>query len=84
MLLRRLAGRRVRRLLVEGGGEVFAVFLEAGLVDEVHLTVTPYLIGGRRAPTLFDGAGISGDLPRLRLDVCRREGQEVYLRYRRP
>jgi riboflavin-specific deaminase-like protein len=82
-LLRRLSRRRVARLLVEGGGEVFAVFFEAGLVDEVHLTVTPYLIGGRGAPTLFDGEGISGDVPRLKLDLCRREGEEAYLRYRR-
>jgi riboflavin-specific deaminase-like protein len=82
-LLRRLGRRGVRRLLVEGGGEVFAIFLEAGLADEIHLTVTPFLIGGRAAPTLFDGEGIHGDLPRLRLDLCRREGEEVYLRYHR-
>lgn len=83
-LLQRLGRRGVRRLLVEGGGEVFALFFEAGLVDEIHLTVTSFLIGGRTAPTLFDGAGVAGpDLPRLSLDLCRREGEEAYLRYRR-
>src|SRR5262245_59981557 len=84
-MLRRLSRRGVRRLLVEGGGEVFALFLEAGLVDEINLTVTSYLIGGRGAPTLFEGSGLPGpDFPRLKLDLCRREGEEVYLRYRRP
>ena len=82
-LLRRLARHGVRRLLVEGGGEVFAAFLESDLADEIHLTVTPFVIGGRDAPTLFDGDGIDGALPLMKLDLSRREGEEVYLRYRR-
>lgn len=85
LLLRRLRKRGVERLLVEGGGETFAHFLEEDLVDEVHLTVCPVIVGGRSAPTLFDGEGFEAQpFPRLELDLCRREGQEIYLRYRRP
>lgn len=47
----------VRRLLVEGGGELNAALWEAGLVDELHLTVCPMIFGGRQAPTLADGPG---------------------------
>ncbi len=45
-LLRRLAGRGVAHLLVEGGAEVHAAFLAARLVDRVLLHVAPKLLGG--------------------------------------
>jgi 5-amino-6-(5-phosphoribosylamino)uracil reductase len=81
-LLSLLARRGIRRLVVEGGGQIYGLFLRAGLVDEIHLTVCPMLIGGGTAPTLFDGEGFDGPpFPALRLDLCRREGDEVYLRY---
>ncbi len=56
-LLRELLAREVRGVLVEGGGEIHAAFLDAGLVDRVALFVAPLLLGGRRAPTAVDGEG---------------------------
>ena len=58
-LLRWLAEREVRSVLVEGGGEVHAGFLDAGLVDRVAVFVAPLLLGGRTAPSLVGGAGRS-------------------------
>jgi diaminohydroxyphosphoribosylaminopyrimidine deaminase/5-amino-6-(5-phosphoribosylamino)uracil reductase len=49
--------REVRAVLLEGGGEVHAGFLEAGLVDRVTLFVAPLLLGGREAPGVVGGIG---------------------------
>ncbi|MBI1735137.1 MAG: bifunctional diaminohydroxyphosphoribosylaminopyrimidine deaminase/5-amino-6-(5-phosphoribosylamino)uracil reductase RibD [Candidatus Rokubacteria bacterium] len=56
-LLGWLAEREVRAVLVEGGGEVHASFLDAGLVDRVAVFVAPMLLGGRAATSLVGGAG---------------------------
>jgi riboflavin-specific deaminase-like protein len=52
-LLGTLAERGLRRVLVEGGGVTVSRFLQAGLLDRLHLTVAPLLIGsGRPSITL--------------------------------
>ena len=48
---------KVRRLLCEGGGELNGALFRAGLVDELHLTIAPVILGGNRAPTIADGRG---------------------------
>jgi riboflavin-specific deaminase-like protein len=40
-----LAGRGLRRVLVEGGGITIAGFLEAGLLQRLHVAVAPLIIG---------------------------------------
>jgi 2,5-diamino-6-(ribosylamino)-4(3H)-pyrimidinone 5'-phosphate reductase len=52
---------QVKRLVVEGGGELNDALFRAGLVDEIHLTICPKIFGGRTAPTIADGLGF----PRL-------------------
>ncbi len=56
-LLRALAKKGVASLLVEGGSAVHTAFIEAGLVDEVRLFLSPRLIGGAGARSFFEGAG---------------------------
>jgi riboflavin-specific deaminase-like protein len=73
----------VRRLVCEGGGTVNDGLFRAGLVDEIHLTVCPFIVGGRAAPTIADGRGFPR-LPlaaRFRLASRRRVGDELFLRY---
>ena len=56
-LLQHLGGREVTGLLVEGGGTLLASLFRQGLVDKVCAFVAPVLVGGRDAPTPWDGAG---------------------------
>ena len=79
-----LRERGLKRLIVEGGGEVHFAFAKAGLVDEWYVTVTPRLIGGRSAPSFLDGAGfLKRDHIQLRLASQRRIGDELFLHYKR-
>jgi riboflavin biosynthesis pyrimidine reductase len=78
-----LHARGLRGLLLEGGGEIHFAFAEAGLVDRLYVTITPRLIGGMGAPSLLDGKGfLKNDHRHLKLESLRREGDEVFLRYR--
>jgi riboflavin-specific deaminase-like protein len=74
----------VKRLLCEGGGELNAALFRADLVDEVHVTLCPLILGGRLAPTLADGVGITrlADAVPLQLTSRRRLGDELFLTYR--
>jgi len=44
-IVRALAARGMRRLLVEGGAETLARFLNADAIDELHLMVAPIVLG---------------------------------------
>ena len=68
-LLEQLGALGLRRILVEGGGVTVSRFLQAGLLDRLHITVAPLLIGsGRPSITL---APIQGLDEALR-PACRR------------
>jgi riboflavin-specific deaminase-like protein len=73
----------VERLLCEGGGELNDALFQAGLVDELHLTVCPKVFGGRTAPTIADGSGALqlAAAARFKLKSTRRVADEMYLVY---
>jgi len=73
-----LAGRGVRRLMVEGGGTVLAQFLAEGLADELDLVVAPVFVGDPAAPRLTGSAGTG---KRMHLAEARLIGDVVLLRY---
>ena len=74
---------RVRRVACEGGPTLFRSLLEQGLVDQLNLTIAPYLFGGTKAPTL---TGLSKKfLPASALCALidmRVVGEECFLTYR--
>jgi 5-amino-6-(5-phosphoribosylamino)uracil reductase len=81
-LLSWLAGRGVRTVLCEGGGDICAQLLAARAVDEIHLTLTPRILGGARAPSMVNGAGFAPDeIPDAKLAAVEQLGDELFLRY---
>ncbi len=74
----------VKRLLCEGGGELNFELLRLGLVDELHLTVCPRIIGGRDAPTITDGDGFAALAKSANLELIhlRRLGDELFTTWR--
>jgi len=72
----------VRRVACEGGPILFRSMLEQGLIDELNLTIAPYLFGGADAPTL---TGLSKEfLPasvHCVMKTMRVVGDECFLTY---
>jgi 5-amino-6-(5-phosphoribosylamino)uracil reductase len=74
---------RIETITVLGGGEIVAALLEADLIDELHLTICPLLLGSKDAPNPVEGAGFSQEnAPRLELLSVRQVEQELFLHYR--
>ncbi|MFF3023374.1 bifunctional diaminohydroxyphosphoribosylaminopyrimidine deaminase/5-amino-6-(5-phosphoribosylamino)uracil reductase RibD [Gottfriedia sp. NPDC057948] len=57
-MLKVLGEHSISSLLVEGGGEVNASFMNQNLVDKVIVYLAPKLIGGKDAPTFLEGTGL--------------------------
>jgi diaminohydroxyphosphoribosylaminopyrimidine deaminase/5-amino-6-(5-phosphoribosylamino)uracil reductase len=67
-LMEILGEREMTSVLIEGGGEINASAVAAGVVDKVMCFVAPKLIGGRNAPGPIGGEGVSSlsDVPKLK------------------
>jgi riboflavin-specific deaminase-like protein len=74
---------KVRTVACEGGPLLFRGLLERGLIDQLNLTIAPYMFGGASAPTL---TGLSKEfLPasvHCALLDMRVAGEECFLTYR--
>ena len=82
-LLKKLTKKKIKTILVEGGGNVNWEFIKDGLVDEIIVTVSPYIIGGSKAISLIEGSGFSKikQSPKLKLKKIIHHGNEVVLHY---
>lgn len=82
-MVRRMPELNIHHLLLEGGGELNFAMLEAGLIDEIYLTLCPMVIGGSTAPTTFEGEGFRREMIRhLTLKSYRvNQHGEIFLQY---
>lgn len=74
----------IRRLLVEGGGTVHQSMIAAGLYDELHLIICPFVIGGSSSISPVERSSFwpKGQVPVFKLDKAEVLGDYLYVIYK--
>lgn len=82
-LMARLAEAGINTLMLEGGGELAASMLGAGLIDRGMIFVAPKIIGGRDAKTIVEGDGVEMMADALNASNLRtrRFGEDITLEF---
>jgi len=83
-LFRKLEKMRLKKILVEGGGELNWSLLRLGLVDNLTVTIAPTIAGGRLATTLVEGDGFDEIAQGIRLKLDKvelKKTDELLLQY---
>ncbi len=81
MLLIELGQRDITSLLVEGGSEVIAGFVESRTIDKLLTFIAPKIVGGSGAPSPVGGAGVArmADAAQFALRSVEQLGPDVLL-----
>ncbi len=82
-LIKILSKRKIKTILLEGGGTINWEFIKNNLVDEFFITITPFILGGKDAITLVQGKGFDKitKSQKLRLNVIKRLENDLFLHY---
>jgi 2,5-diamino-6-(ribosylamino)-4(3H)-pyrimidinone 5'-phosphate reductase len=75
----------IKKILVEGGGEINWSLFSLGIVNELIVTIAPKIVGGRQATTLVEGEGYSRVSQGLKLQLKKVRMQnngELVLHYK--
>jgi diaminohydroxyphosphoribosylaminopyrimidine deaminase/5-amino-6-(5-phosphoribosylamino)uracil reductase len=80
-LMELLGRREIASVMVEGGAQINAAALTAGVVDKVAMFIAPKLIGGQQAPGPVGGIGIETMEEALSLENVRvrQFGQDILI-----
>ncbi|MFX1366856.1 MAG: 2,5-diamino-6-(ribosylamino)-4(3H)-pyrimidinone 5'-phosphate reductase [Promethearchaeota archaeon] len=75
----------INSILLEGGGTLNWSFVEKNLIDEIRLTIAPWIVGGKEATSLVDGIGFEkiSSSPRFDLFDVKIRTYYVTLSYKR-
>lgn len=78
-----LAGHGYRRLMVEGGGRIHTMFLQAGVADRLRLAVAPFLVGDPDAPRFVCGGAFPWNKDRrMTLESVEMLGDMAVMNYK--
>ena len=84
-LMPKISDLSVKSLLLEGGGTLNWSFLKDDLVDEIRLTIAPWIVGGKNAVSLVEGEGFSkmSQSTKFSLVKVKQRNNFVILNYKR-
>ncbi len=83
LLLKKLSDKKIKRILVEGGGTVNWEFIKNNLFDELVITLSPFLIGSKESISFIHGQGFRkiSDSPNLSIKSIIRLKNHLVLNY---
>ena len=83
LLLKKLLEKKIKTILVEGGGTTNWEFVKHNIFDELIITISPFVIGGNNAVSLVEGEGFRkiSKSPNLRLKSTKRLKNHFVLHY---
>ena len=75
----------IKSILLEGGGTLNWSFVKHDLLDEMRLTIAPWIVGGKNAVSLVEGDGFEkmSQCPRFKLIEINRRDNYIVLKYKR-
>jgi 2,5-diamino-6-(ribosylamino)-4(3H)-pyrimidinone 5'-phosphate reductase len=81
-----LYDRGYKKVMAEGGGGLLWTLFKDSVVDELWLTISPYIFGGRDAVSLVEGEGFSSVEDAVKLEpyhvsLCECK-KEIHVRYK--
>jgi len=75
----------IKKILVEGGGEINWSIVKNNLFDELIITISPLVIGGRKSITLIEGKGFDKikECAKLELSkIFKKNNGEIVIYYK--
>jgi len=78
-LMPKLYNLGIKSVLLEGGGTLNWSFIQHNLVDEIRLTIAPWIVGGSNAVSLVEGEGFSKMTESTKFSLIKVKKRNNYL-----
>ncbi|NIS94619.1 MAG: 2,5-diamino-6-(ribosylamino)-4(3H)-pyrimidinone 5'-phosphate reductase, partial [Nitrosopumilaceae archaeon] len=82
-LIKKLGEKKIKSVLLEGGGTLNWEFVKSNLIDEYFITITPFVLGGKNSISLVQGGGFDKieKSPTIHLKSVKRLKNDLVLHY---